>query len=343
MSNGSIRADDLFSIPGIDLRISRLGLGGAATGGHGWGNRDDDAAVAAIRRAAECGVTFFDTADVYGLGLAECLLRKGLCEVSGARERSVIATKGGVRWDEQGRTMRDSSPPHLVAAAEASLRRLGLDCIPLYYLHWQDDQTPLEDSIDALCRLRDQGKVRTIGVSNIDPEDLPRLAAARIAAVQVKGNLLEPDELFETVGAARSIGAVVVCSSALADGLLCGCIGPERVFTADDHRLRYPLFQAGVFPEAIRRVGMVRECADGLRQTPAQIALRWLLDTSVVDAVLCGAKRPEQLIENVGSLGWSLTLDRIEFLARSIPIAVGPSFERWREQITRHVGRPSPC
>lgn len=341
MNDGSMRTEDLFCVPGIDLRISRVGLGGAATGGHGWGARDDEAAVAAIRRAAESGITFFDTADVYGLGLAERLLQKGLNEVPGARERSIIATKGGVRWDEHGRTTRDSSPSHLVAAAEASMRRLGVDCIPLYYLHWQDGSTPLEDSIGALCRLRDQGKVRAIGVSNIDPSDLPRLATARIAAVQVKGNLLEPDELFTTAKAAEAIGATVVCSSALADGLLSGRIGSDRIFAEDDHRLRYPLFQDGAFEEALRRVDIVRESADALRRSPAQTALRWLLDTPVANAVLCGAKRPEQLADNVGALGWTLPPNRMETLACRVPMTTCPAFEQWRRKISRQVGRPT--
>ncbi|MBM3766505.1 MAG: aldo/keto reductase [Acidobacteria bacterium] len=341
MSTLSPRTEDRFRIPGVDQWASRVGLGGAATGGHGWGARDDDAAVAAIRAAAEAGITFFDTADVYGLGLAERLLRLGLDQIPGALERSVIATKGGVRWDDHGRTVRDSSPTHLAAAAEASLRRLGVECIPLYYLHWQDGKTPLEDSIGALVRLREQGKVRAVGVSNVLPAELRVLASARIAAVQVKGNLLEPDEAFAVAEAAQAIGAVVICSSALADGLLSGAIGLGRVFDQDDHRRRYPLFQPGAFEEALRRVEIARGHADALGRSVAQVALRWLLDCGSADAVLCGAKRPEQLTDNAGALGWSLPPDRLHALARGVPMSTGSAFKRWREADTRRARRPA--
>lgn len=339
MSNGSLRAKDQFCIPGTDMWTSRLGLGGAATGGHGWGARDDESAVAAICRAAESGITFFDTADVYGLGLAESLLRKGLDAVPGALSRSVIATKGGVRWDEQGRTVRDSSPTYLIAAAEASMRRLGVDCIPLYYLHWQDGRTPLEDSLGALCRLRDQGKVRAIGLSNVGASELRHCATSYVAAVQVKGNLLEPDELFSTAIAASAIGAAVVCYSALADGLLAGNIGSDRVFAEDDHRIRYPLFRKGVFEDALKRVELVRVSARALKRSPSQVALRWILETPAANAVLCGAKSPGQLEDNAGALGWDLPTEDLDFLASQVPMSTCAPFETWRRQIARQVGR----
>lgn len=335
MTTSNQRSIDTFQIPGLHLQISRLGLGGAAIGGHGWGVRDDEAALDAIRLAAELGVTFFDTADVYGLGLAERLLCKGLADVPGAIERSIIATKGGVRWDDHGRTIRDSSPKYLYAAVEASMQRLKIDSIPLYYLHWPDGTTPVDESIGALCRLRDQGKIQAIGVSNILATDLGRLRSARIGAVQVKGNLLEPDQLFSTYQVAREIGAVVVCSSSLADGLLAGNITKDHIYTQDDHRTRYPLFQPDLLPEVLDRVGIVQEYARALRKSPAQIALRWLLETGVADAVLCGAKRPEQVIINTGAIGWELGQENIQSLAARVPLTTCDEFENWRRQITQ--------
>ena len=261
--------DATFRIPGIPRPATRLGLGGAPTGGHGWGPRDDRAALAAILEAAESGVTLFDTADVYGLGLAEELLGRALSARSTLRESAVVATKGGVSWDASGRTRRDNSPLYLRSALEGSLRRLRTDCIDLYYLHWMDGRTPVGESVGTLTRFRDEGKVRAIGICNVPAFELTGLSWTGLAAVQVKGNLLEPGELLAVSATARAIGARVICSSALADGLLAGSIGPERRFEADDHRARYPLFQPGTFERALDHVRNLVAVSTRVGRSPA--------------------------------------------------------------------------
>lgn len=309
-----------FRLCGVPQIATRLGMGGAPTGGHGWGTRDDSAALAALVRALECGITFFDTADVYGLGNAETLLRRALEEFPSSRHDVVIATKGGVAWDEAGRTRRDSSPHQLRRALEASLQRLGVECIDLYYLHWPDAITPLEASLEALMRFRAEGKVRAIGVCNLGAGQLAQCGHAGLAAVQVKGNLLEPEDLLSASSIARSIGAQVICSSALADGLLTGSIGRGRAFGPDDHRCRYPLFQPGIFTQALDRVECARVIARRLGMSMSQLAMRWLLDCGAADAVLFGTTSPAHVAENAACLTQRLDADTVLALGREVPM-----------------------
>jgi aryl-alcohol dehydrogenase-like predicted oxidoreductase len=283
--------------------------------------RDDSAASNAITCAIENGVTFFDTADVYGLGLAETLLARCLDAVCGSRSSVVIATKAGVAWDDHGCTRRDSTPAYLLKAAEASLQRLRTDCIDLYYLHWSDGSTPLGDSLEALVTLRKQGKIRAIGVSNVNSNDLIQHREIGIAAIQVKGNLLEPHDAIKMAEVARILGAKVICYSGLADGLLSGSMKINQRFSADDHRSKYPLFQPGVFEATLDRVAHVVATARQFNRTAAQLSLRWLLDSGCADAVLCGATKPHHVRENIGAFGWRLRPHEISELSRLVGVA----------------------
>ena len=310
----------LFALRGVTKTVSRLGLGGAPTGGHGWGVRNDESAAEAIRTAFESGITFFDTADIYGLGVAEVLLASVMDSTQGMRGAALLATKGGVAWDATGRTRRDSSPRHLRTALEQSLRRLRTDFVDLYYLHWIDGRTPIEDSIGALVELRSQGKTRAIGICNPRPADLRQLGWAEISAVQVKGNLLEPLEMIAVAGAAREIGASVVCSSALADGLLSGAIGADRRFGPDDHRSRYPLFQSPMFEQSLKHVAHLVELARSLAEPPASVALRWLLQCGYADAVLTGSTSSRHVRENCRCLRFALTPSQMAELREWVPV-----------------------
>lgn len=318
MSSNIRDSNDTFELFGIPIRPTQIGLGGAPAGGHGWGVRDDSAASNAITCAIENGVTFFDTADVYGLGLAETLLARCLDAVCGSRSSVVIATKAGVAWDDHGCTRRDSTPAYLLRAAEASLQRLRTDCIDLYYLHWSDGSTPLGDSLEALVTLRKQGKIRAIGVSNVNSNDLIQHREIGIAAIQVKGNLLEPHDAIKMAETARILGAKVICYSGLADGLLSGSMKINQRFSADDHRSKYPLFQPGVFEATLDRVAHVVATARQFNRTAAQLSLRWLLDSGCADAVLCGATKPHHVRENIGAFGWRLRPHEISELSRLV-------------------------
>ena len=309
---------DTFELLGVPIRPTRIGLGGAPTGGHGWGKRDDATALNAIICAIEAGITFFDTADVYGLGLAETLLARAFDAIPGSRTNVVVATKAGVAWNEHGSTHRDSTPSYLMRAAEASLKRLRTDCIDLFFLHWPDGRTPLGDSLQALVKLRRQGKIRAVGVSNVNSFELLQHQEVGIAVIQVKGNLLEPQDAIEMTKIARVIGAKVVCHSGLADGLLAGGMNINQNFLADDHRSRYPLFQPKAFKATLDRVERVVDAAKKINRTAAQLSLRWLLDSGCADAVLCGATKPHHVRENMGAFGWGLRPHEILELSRLV-------------------------
>ncbi len=286
-------------------RISRLGLGGAATGGHGWGKVDDDDSRRAITRALELGVTFFDTADVYGLGHAEEILGDAL---GPRRHDVVIATKFGVRWDAAGRTWKDVSPRYLQQALDASLRRLRVDCIPLFYVHWPDGVTPLDETLAELERCRQAGKIRWIGLSNHTADDVLRASQLlEITSVQVRFNLLERAQAQSLAELAALRAITLVTWGSLAEGMLTGKFTSTSTFERGDRRNRYKNFRGKSFTENLAMVRRVRDVATRLEKTSAQVALRWLLDSPSVGSVLFGAKTPRQVEDNLGALGWSLS------------------------------------
>jgi len=293
-----------IALAGTDLVISRVGLGGCPLGGHGWGETNHEELAAAVRRALERGVNFFDTADIYGLGRSEELLSDALGR---RRHEVVLASKFGVVRTADGRTLKDSSPAHLRTALEASLRRLRVECIPLYYVHWPDERTPVEETIAELDRCRQAGKIRAIGVSNFSAEQLRRACAtARIAAVQVQYSLVDrqhAEALCEVIAAEK---IPLVTWGSLAQGLLTGKFDARARFGANDRRSRYENFVGQKFPENLQTVERLKAVASRLGKSPAQTAIRWLLDTPGVGCVLFGAKRPQQVDDNVGAIGWQL-------------------------------------
>lgn len=257
------------------LRVSRLGLGTMSLTGPGvWGSpRDPEGARRLLRRARELGVDFFDTADSYGPEVAEVLLREALHPYHDV----VVATKAGLTRQGPGRWSRDCRPEHLKAACEASLRRLGVDRLDLFQLHTVDPDVPLEESVGALAELRSEGKVREIGVCNVNTHELLRaLDAASIVSVQNRYSVMdrECDAVLEL---AEQRGLVFIAWAPLAKG------GVTRV---------------GGQLEMIGR----RHAA-----TPAQTALAWLLHRSPALIAIPGTRSPDHLNANVGALGIRLT------------------------------------
>ena len=284
--------------------ISRLGLGCWAIGGHGWGRVRDWDSVKAIRCALENGVTFFDTADVYGFGKSETLLADGL---GSSRNDVVIASKGGVRWNESSAVRNDISPSYLRQAAENSLRRLKLDCIPLYYIHKPDNLTPVQESVAALERMREEGKIGAIGVANFSADQLLQaLQVAPVAAVQVRLNIFDRS-INEILGICRKHGTTLVAWGALADGLLTGKFTESTKFSDDDHRSRMPEFMGDDFSGYVNRVKLLEQLAAVRGRHVSQLALRWVLDFADVTCSLFGAKTDIQVMENLGADGWNLT------------------------------------
>jgi aryl-alcohol dehydrogenase-like predicted oxidoreductase len=285
--------------------ISRLGMGCWAIGGHGWGRVREEDSIQAVRCALENGVTFFDTADAYGLGKSETLLASVL---GSSRIKVVIASKGGVRWNETGKVWSDISPAYLRLAIENSLRRLRLDCIPLYYIHKPDDVTPVQESVAALERMREEGKIGAIGVANFSVDQLLKaLQVAPIAAVQVRLNVFDRDASQEILGICREQGITLVAWGALADGLLTGKFMASTRFLDDDHRSRMPEFTGDASSGYFKCLKLLEQLAADRGRRVSQLALRWVLDFTDGTCSLFGAKTDIQVMENLGANGWNLT------------------------------------
>lgn len=302
--------------------IGRVGLGGCPLGGHGWGAFDDREAIAAVRRAVELGVDHVDTADVYGLGRSEELIAEAL---GPDLDRVVLATKFGVRRGDDGRMVRDLSVAHLGRAIEASLRRLRVDCIPLYYAHWPDGRTPIEETMAELLRRRDAGQLRWIGLSNVSADLLERaLTVGPVHAVQVQCSLIEPGLVAELLPVARRARVTVVTWGSLCQGMLTGKYDAASTFDEGDRRRRYDAFRGESLARNLGIAEAVCHAAARLGRSPAQVALRWVLDQPGIGVVLFGAKRPSQVEDNVGAAAGPLpaeVVDRLDEIARGAALA----------------------
>ena len=286
--------------------ISRLCFGCEPLGGTDWGTVDTAAIAQAIDRALELGIDFFDTADVYGRGLSE----ERLAQALGPRRHDVvIATKGGVSWspaspEARARITRDSSPKYLRSAVENSLRRLRLDVLPIYYVHWPDPDTPIEATFAELEKLRAGGKIRSLGCSNYSAAQVAQACkAAPVEYVQLPVNILEgvldPDML--EVCARQQLK--VVAYNVLAQGLLSGKFDASSRFPEDDRRSRMPLFQGQRYLDALREVAKIGEQAASEKLTAAQYAIRWVLNQPRVASAIVGIKSVRQLDENAVATG----------------------------------------
>jgi aryl-alcohol dehydrogenase-like predicted oxidoreductase len=295
-----------------DLSVSRLGIGCAAIGGYDYGRVDDRESIAAIQRAIDLGVNFFDTADVYGFGHAEEVLGTAL---GTRRDKVVVATKGGIRWDEGGRTIRDLSPQWIVRALENSLRRLRLDCIPVYQIHWPDPGTPIAETLQALKKSQSEGKIKFIGCCNFS-RDLFQQAQTicRLESLQVPYSLAERG-FRETIRTYyEKLRVAVLAYSPLAQGLLSGKYSQKSKFEGTDLRRHSVLFQGMKLEENLALLERIRTVGRRYGRSPSQVAIRWVLEESAVACAMTGVKRPEQVEENSGAAGWKLAEEDVHFL-----------------------------
>lgn len=287
-----------------DTKISRLVFGCWAMGGHGWGSVKDNDSIQAVKMALDLGINFFDTADVYGFGHSERTLTQAL---GSKRHDVVIATKFGVTWDNKANIGRDCSPKYMVKALEASLKRLKLDCIPLYQLHWPDNKTPIDEVMRALQKCQEQGKIRYIGCSNLQAKELQAaLSLCDVKTLQLPFSLLEHEKYNNLHQAKLTDRLGLLAYGALEKGLFSGkyCLG--SVFDENDVRNKDPNFIGEKFEKNLELVEMLKTVGCKYNKTSAQVALRWILDTNKVLATLVGIKTINQVKENVGALGWSL-------------------------------------
>lgn len=289
-----------------DLKISRIIFGCESLGGTDWGKVDVPAVQAAVAHAWDRGVTAFDVADVYGLGRAESALTEAL---GPRRHDAVIITKFGVNWragkdGSRAETFRDASPAHAKEAAENSLRRLKIDCIPLYLVHWPDPRTPLEETIGALEELKAAGKIRHYGLSNFPAAQIRGGPAAAELAYSLISNGAAEKELL---AACRKQGLATLAYGVLAQGLLTGKYGADANFGADDRRHRLGQFQQAAWEKNGPLLARLRATAEKYGKTMAQVAIRWTLDNPDLSCAIVGAKSACQVDANLGAMGWRLT------------------------------------
>ena len=274
-----------------------------------YGEPDREGGVATIRRALELGVTFFDTADAYAWGANEEVVGEIL---RGDRERVVLATKCGlVPGTSPGSMAIDGSPQHILDACDASLRRLGVRTIDLYYLHRLDPRVPVEESVRAMASLVDAGKVRYLGLSEVSPGTLRRAHAIHpITAVQSEYSLWTREPENAILPACRELGVAFVPFSPLGRGFLTGTVRSLEGLPANDFRRGVPRFQSGNLERNLALADRLRELAARKGCTAAQLALAWVLGQGAEIVPIPGTKRVAYLEENLGAV--DLTLSRAE-------------------------------
>ena len=299
------------------LKVSALGLGCMGMSEF-YGPGDEAEAIATIHRALDLGVTLLDTADMYGVGRNEELVGRA---IRGRREQVVLATKfGNVRAPDGSFVRIDGRPEYVRAACEASLRRLGVETIDLYYQHRVDPNTPIEDTVGAMAELVRAGKVRYLGLSEAAPETIRRAHAVHpITALQTEYSLWSRDPEDAILPTVRALGIGFVAYSPLGRGFLTGQIKRIEDLAADDYRRNSPRFQGENFARNLALVAEVEAMAREKGCTPAQLALAWVLAQGQDIVPIPGTKRRRYLEENLGALAVQLDAQDLERIHRILP------------------------
>lgn len=315
---------------GSSIDASAVGLGTWAIGGWMWGGTDESESIAAIQASIDEGISLIDTAPAYGQGRAEEILGSA---IRGRRDAVVLATKCGLVWHTtKGNRFFDfdGEPVHrylgresIVHEVEESLRRLGTDHIDLYITHWQDPTTPIEETVAALVQLREQGKIRAIGASNVSEQELQSyVATGELDAIQEEYSMIARDIETTLLPIARDAGVSTLSYSSLALGLLSGSMGPDRVFSGDDQRKGNPRFSLGNREKVARLMEAIEPVADAHAATKAQIVIAWTLQQPGITYSLCGARNPKQARENAAAGRLRLSDDDLTLIDAAVALHV---------------------
>jgi aryl-alcohol dehydrogenase-like predicted oxidoreductase len=297
-----------------DLSITPIGFGAWAIGGSGWefgwGDQDDKASIAAIHRALELGVNWIDTAAVYGMGHSEEVVASALKTWPGPRP--YVFTKCGLRWDKQGYVHNNLQAKSIRRECEDSLRRLDVDSIDLYQIHWPTED--LEEGWSEMARLQKEGKVRWIGVSNFDADQLRQAEKiAPITSLQPPYSLIRREIESEILPYCYSNGIGVIVYSPMASGLLTGAMTRERAakLPDSDWRSRDPEFREPKLSQNLALVERLREVGEKYHRPPGQVAVAWVLQNPAVTAAIVGARNAQQVEKNVGAAELQLSDEEV--------------------------------
>ena len=302
------------------IKVSALGLGLMSMSGV-YGNANDDECIGVIHYAIDRGINFLDSADMYGWGHNETLLGKAL---KGRRDNVIVASKFGQVKLPDGKQGVDGRPEYVMQACEASLKRLGIEVIDLYYQHRVDPNTPIEDTVGAMKQLIEQGKVRAIGLSEARPETIRRAHKVHpIAAVQNEYSLLYRKEGEETLKATRELGITLVPYSPLGRSMLTGTVRGKADLPEGDRRLQHPRFQGDALDKNVELVARLDAIAREKQCTTAQLVLAWMLAQGKDIVPIPGTKRKARIDENLAALNVKLSPADVQRISEAAPPGAG--------------------
>jgi aryl-alcohol dehydrogenase-like predicted oxidoreductase len=300
-----------------DLLVTPVALGCWPIAGMTSLDVNDRDSLRTIDAALAAGVNFLDTAYMYGHdGESERLIGRA---VAGRRDRVVIATKCGLHWNADRQRVADNRPEVLKRECEQSLRRLGTDHVELLYLHASDNKTPIADAAGALKELIDAGKTRCVGVSNLSVEQIGQFhAVCPVSAVQPAYNMLQRQAEHDVIPWCAERDVSVIVYWPLLKGLLAGRLPRDHIFDPKDGRAKYPMFQGEEWQGNQDFVDQLRVVAKDAGKTVAQIVINWTIHRSGITSALCGAKRPCQIEETAGAMGWQLSPEQLAHIDRAL-------------------------
>ncbi|MFN6495885.1 MAG: aldo/keto reductase [Nostoc sp. DedQUE01] len=309
-----------------ELHITPIGFGAWAIGGgdwaFGWGAQDDEESIAAINRALDLGVNWIDTAAIYGLGHSEEVVAQAL---KGRSNRPYIFTKCSLIWDEKGKIGNSLKADSIRREVEASLRRLDIETIDLYQIHWPNPDPEIEEGWTTLAKLKDEGKVRYIGVSNFNVQQLQRAQnIAPVTSLQPPYSLVKPNVGNEILPFCKENNIGVIVYSPMQSGLLTGKMTPERVanFPDDDWRKNSSEFQQPRLSRNLKLVEVLQKIGEKHGRSPGEVAIAWTLNNPAVTAAIVGGRNPQQVEGIIGAGEFRLNqqeLDEIETFIRENP------------------------
>jgi aryl-alcohol dehydrogenase-like predicted oxidoreductase len=315
------------------LTVSAIGLGCMSMSGV-YGKGDDAASIAVIHRALDLSVNFLDTSDTYGGGHNEELVGRA---VRGRRRQLVVATKFGNVRNSDGSQAVNGRPEYVPQACDGSLKRLGVETIDLYYQHRVDPKVPIEETVGAMARLVDAGKVRFLGLSEAAPATIRRAHKVHpITAVQTEFSLLYRTEAEETLRVLRELSIAFVAYAPLGRSLLTGRVQSATDVPPDDRRREHPRFKDENLAKNVELVRRLERIAKDKRCTPAQLALAWLLAQGPEVVPIPGTKRKERLEENLGALQVELSAEDVKRISEAVPAGVAAG-ARYPEAAMRAV------